>query len=337
VTDAAAHMLAVQAQEFTGGRWALGVRTRGKPTLADVDAAFERGELVRAWTMRGTLHIAPARDLATMLSVTARRQANLAAPRHRELGLDDETLARAERLAREALAGGGRLTRAEFSAMLALGDVDPEGQRGIHVLQALALRGVVVLGPVVPRETGPAREQYIVLAEEWIADAALPPDPVGHMFARFIASHGPAGPRDFAWWSGLPLGVARAAALAASDDVVLVADDPEPQYVAASGPPRRARSAPDVLAVPPFEEFYISYADRTVSCAPEVAATVGPGKNGMVKAILLARGEVVGVWTHSLAVGRHRNQPVPELLVPGTAEEQAVAAALARYAAFIAG
>jgi hypothetical protein len=157
------------------------------------------------------------------------------------------------------------------------------------------------------------------------------------MFARYVASHGPAGPRDFAWWSGLPLGVARAAALAASDRIVLVAEGPEPQYVAAGAVPRRARSVPDVLALPPFEEFYISYVDRTVSCTPEVAATVGPGRNGMVRAILLARGEVVGVWTHSLAVGRVRNQPVPELLVPGAADEQAVTAALARYAAFIGG
>jgi hypothetical protein len=221
--------------------------------------------------------------------------------------------------------------------MLARGGVDPEGQRGIHVLQALAMRGVVVLGPVVPREAGPAREQFIVLTEEWIPDAALPPDPVADMFARFVASHGPAGARDFAWWSGLPLGVARAAALAASDRLVLVADEPEPQYTAPGDPPRRARSAPDVLALPPFEEFYISYADRTVSCSPEIAATVGPGKNGMVRAILLARGEVVGVWTHSLAVGRHRDAPVPDLRVPGAVADEAVAAALARYAAFIAG
>ena len=40
VTDAAAHMLAVQSQDFTAGRWALAARTRREPTLHLVDRAL---------------------------------------------------------------------------------------------------------------------------------------------------------------------------------------------------------------------------------------------------------------------------------------------------------
>jgi hypothetical protein len=337
VTDAAAHMLAVQAQEFWGGRWALGVRTRGTPTVSDLDAAFDRGGLVRAWTMRGTLHIVPAADLSWLLGVTGERQLRAAAPRHRELGLDGETLARAETLTRAALMGGGRLTRAEFAAVLAAGGVDPAGQRGIHVLQVLALRGVVAWGPMVPREGGPTREQYLVLTDEWTPDAEAPADPAAEMFARYIAGHGPANARDFAWWSGLPLGVARAAALAASDRVVAVDDALDPAYVAAGAPPRRAAGTPAVLALPPFEEYYLSYADRSPVCAPAFAAAIGPSKNGIVRPVILANGEVIGAWTHSHAVGRHRDDPVPELLAAGSAAKVDVAAALGRYAAFISG
>ncbi len=73
-------MLATQAQEFWGGRWALAARTRGEPTVRDVDAAFDRGEIVRSWTMRGTIHVIPARDLAWVLSVTGERQFRQAPP-----------------------------------------------------------------------------------------------------------------------------------------------------------------------------------------------------------------------------------------------------------------
>jgi len=337
LTAAAAHMLAVQAQDFGAGRWALALRTRGMPPISAVGAAFARGALIRAWTMRGTLHIAPAADLSWLLALTSERQLALAAGRHRQLGLDDGDFARSEALVRAALARGDRLTRAEFTSVLATGGVDPEGQRGIHVLQTLALRGVLVLGPVAPRQGGPGREQYIVLAEDWIADAAPPRDPAAEMFVRYIASHGPAGVRDFAWWSGLPLGLARGAADAASDRLSVVADDPEPQYVAAGPAPRRSPAAPDVIALPPFDEFYLSYADRTATCAPEIATLVGPAKNGMVRATLVAGGEVVGVWTHSLAVGRHSDEPIPELLVAGAADDSEVEAALARYAAFVTG
>jgi hypothetical protein len=142
--------------------------------------------------------------------------------------------------------------------------------------------------------------------------------------------------RDFAWWTGLPLGVSRAAADAASDRLTIASDDPEPQYVA-SDAPRRSPVAHEVIALPPFEEYYLSYADRTVPCAPEFLAAVGPSMNGIVRPILIARGEVVGVWTHSVAVGRHADDPVPELFTPGAATDVEIGAALDRYKRFITG
>ena len=335
ITAAAAHMLATQGQEFWGGRWALAARTKGDPSVRDVDAAFDSGEIVRSWTMRGTIHVIPARDLAWVLSVTAERQHRAAAGVHRAEAIDGDELAKAERLAVTALAGGNRLTRKELFAVLEEGGVSTARQRGYHLLVALSLRAVVCQGPVVPREGGPSREQFIVRTDEWVTDAASPGDPLPEFFARYIASHGPAGARDFAWWSGLPLGAARAAAEAASDRLTVVADDPEPLYVTSGPAPRRSSAAPTVLALPPFEEYYLSYADRTVPCAPEFLAHVGPSMNGIVRPILVARGEVVGVWTHSVAVGRHADAPVPELFARSAATDAEIGAALDRYRAFI--
>lgn len=337
VAEAAAHMLATQAQEFWGGRWALAARTRGQPRLSDVDAAFDRGEIVRSWTMRGTLHAIAARDLGWVLSITAERQRRQAAAVHRREGIDEHERARAEVAAVAALRGGGRLTRKELFEVWAAAGVSPAGQRGYHLLVGLSLSGVLCQGPVVPREGGPTREQYIVLMEEWVRDAVAPADPPAEFFARFVASHGPAGARDFAWWSGLPLGVARRAAEAAGDRLRVVDDEPEPQYVAAGPAPRRAAEVPEVIALPPFEEYYLSYADRTVPCAPEFLAAIGPSMNGIVRPILVAGGEVVGVWSHSVAVGRHADDPVPELFAPGAASDASVAAALDRYRRFITG
>ncbi|MGN8551435.1 UNVERIFIED_CONTAM: winged helix DNA-binding domain-containing protein [Microbacterium sp. SLM126] len=334
VAQAASHMLATQGQEFWGGRWAIAARTRGRTTVRDVDASFDRGEIVRSWTMRGTIHVIPARDLAWVLSITGERQARQAAAVRRAEAIDDDELARAEALTRAALAGGNRLTRKELFAVLEAGGVSTAHQRGYHLLVALSLRVVVCQGPVVPRDAGPTREQYIVLAEEWVADAASPADPLAEFFVRYIASHGPAGARDFAWWSGLPLGVSRAAAEQASDRLTVVGDDPEPQYVLAPAP-RRSPAAPDVVALPPFEEYYLSYVDRTVPCAPEFLRAIGPSMNGIVRPIIVARGEAIGVWTHSLAVGRHADDPIPELFTEGAASADEVAAALDRYRDFI--
>lgn len=327
-------MLATQGQEFWGGRWAIAARTRGRTTVRDVDASFDRGEIVRSWTMRGTIHVIPARDLAWVLSITGERQARQAAAVRRAEAIDEAELSRAEALTRAALAGGNRLTRKELFAVLEAGGVSTAHQRGYHLLVALSLRVVVCQGPVVPRDAGPTREQYIVLADEWVTDAASPADPLAEFFVRYVASHGPAGARDFAWWSGLPLGVSRAAAEQASERLTIVGDEPEPQYVVAPAP-RRSPAAPDVVALPPFEEYYLSYVDRTVPCAPEFLRAIGPSMNGIVRPIIVARGEAIGVWTHSLAVGRHADDPIPELFTEGAASAEEVAAALDRYRDFI--
>jgi hypothetical protein len=331
VVDAATHMTATQGQEFWGGRWALAVRTKGEPTLGDVDAAFESGALVRSWTQRGTLHILPASDLDWMLRVTSARQAKIYAPVHRGLGIETNHLAGAERVVRAALAGGNRLTRAEFADVLANGGQETRGMRGNHILSALAIRGVIVLGPVVPRESGPTRDQYVVATDDWIPEPASPEDPLAELLVRYLRGHGPAVLADFAWWAGLPKKLAAEAREGAGDrvreieDGLLGLDEPSP---------RRSPVAP-VAALPPFEEYYLSYADRSVPCAPEFMRAIGPSMNGIVRPVIVRDGEIVGVWSHSIAVGKHHLAPVPELFTDVPSEE--VDAALARFSRFITG
>ena len=324
VTAAARHMLAVQSQDFTAGRWALASRTRGELRRRDVDRAFDRGDLVRAWTMRGTLHTVPARDLGWMLQVTAGRQRQQAASRHRDLGIDDDMVAASVRALAPQLHDGGR-TRAEVFTILEGIGIDPTGQRGLHLLFTLTIDGLICQGPVVAR-AGITREQRFVLVADHIREHATPDDPLAELFVRYVEGHGPAGVADFAWWSGLTLGQSREALERAAARVTEVDEG----VFAASAKPRRASGAPTVHALPAFDEYYISYADRTAVCAPEHLDRVGPGKNGMVRATIVEDGGVIGCWTHAAAA--HTSEP--ELFVEPH-DPEAVAAALARFARFV--
>jgi hypothetical protein len=326
VTDAATHMLAVQSQDLTAGRWALALRTRGEVRLRDVDRAFDRGELVRAWPMRGTLHTIPARDLGWVLSVTAARQRQQAASRHRDLGIDDDMVALAVRALTPALRDGGR-TRAEVFEILEGVGIDPTGQRGLHLLFELTIDGLICQGPVVARD-GVTREQRFVRVDDHIREHAQPDDPLAELFVRYIAGHGPAGVADFAWWSGLTLGQSREALERARDRV----EEVDEGLFVARERPRRASGAASVLALGAFDEYYLSYADRTTVCAPEHLATVGPGKNGMVRATLVEQGRVIGCWMHATA-----NRGVPPELFVAPADPDGVTAALARFERFSAG
>ena len=191
VAGAAARLLAVQSQDFTAGRWALAVRTKGDARLRDVDAAFDRGDIVRAWTMRGTLHTIPARDLGWVLEITAARQQQQAASRQRQLGIDDAMIDAVVRELTPRLRDGG-LTRGEIFPVLEGIGIDPSGQRGIHLLFALTVSGVLVQGPVVPRE-GITREQRFVLAADHIRDHPRPEDPLAERSSATSRVTGPRG------------------------------------------------------------------------------------------------------------------------------------------------
>ncbi|WP_300266349.1 winged helix DNA-binding domain-containing protein [Microbacterium sp.] len=335
VADAARHLLAVQAQEFWAGRWALAARTTGSPTLRGVDRLFNRGALVRSWTQRGTLHIVPAEDVAWILRATGERQLHAATPRYRELGLNADVLATVERAVVGALRGSNRLTRAELFAVLETAGIETRAQRGLHAIQNLALRGIICQGPVVARPDGASRDQQFVLTDEHITASAAPANPTTELFVRYVTGHGPASPRDFAWWAGLTLGAARGAAEASVDDSRV--DRVDDELFQARVRPRRRADAPRVIALGPFEEYYISYDDRTIVCPAQHLGAVGPGKNGMVRAIILRDGVVIGVWRHSNAQGRRTQAPVSELFRADDSGDAEVGAALDRYAAFITG
>lgn len=320
--DAARHLLAVQAQDFAAGRWALGIRSAGEQTVGDVDRAFDDGALVRSWTQRGTLHIVAPQDVGAILAVTGARQA-------RAYGIASDVLDRAERVFRRELAAAGRLTREEFGEALRRERVADTVPASGRILTALSIRGVLALGPVVPRETGLSRDQFVV---------ALPPapppaaDPVVDLLVAYLRGHGPAGSADFAWWAGLPRGAASAAVERAGDRLTAVADglwtvgEPPGETGDAS-----ASDVPAVLALPAFDEYVLSYADRTLALGAGDRTTVGPTANGMVRPVILRRGVAVGTWSLSHAAGASGEPEVRPF--PGESDA-GVADALARVGRF---
>ena len=79
-------MLALQAQDFPGVKWSVGIRQTGATEVA-VETACDAGEIVRSWPLRGTLHLVAGEDLAWLLALTAPRATASAAGRRASLGI----------------------------------------------------------------------------------------------------------------------------------------------------------------------------------------------------------------------------------------------------------
>ncbi|CAN5165689.1 hypothetical protein BH20ACT16_BH20ACT16_04190 [soil metagenome] len=70
--EAVAWSGAAQAQEYAEALWSVGMRLRDG-TMADVEAACDRGEILRTHVMRPTWHFVAAADLRWLLSRHRRR------------------------------------------------------------------------------------------------------------------------------------------------------------------------------------------------------------------------------------------------------------------------
>src|SRR5436190_23697470 len=63
---------AVQAQDYPGALWAVGLRTRDA-TEAAIEQAIADRAIVRTWPMRGTLHFVAPEDARWMLQLLTPR------------------------------------------------------------------------------------------------------------------------------------------------------------------------------------------------------------------------------------------------------------------------
>jgi hypothetical protein len=291
-------MLATQAQDLHGARWALALRSTGRGT--DVDAALAGGEVVRGWPMRGTLMLMAAEDVHWLTTLLAPRSFAASAGPWRAAGLDRDDFARAADVVGGVLSGGRSLSRTALLAELDAGGIATGGGRGSHLLRHLAGTALLVFGP--PRGT----EQTFALLDEWVPSARRVDreEALAELACRYVAGHGPATVRDLAWWSGLTLADARRAVHLAGDAVGEVCVGGAPHLVGADAATAPAPSADIIHLLPGFDELLLGYGDRTASLARDDVPKVVPARNGLFLPTVAVDGRVVGTWRRRLTARR---------------------------------
>lgn len=302
-------VFAVQAQDLEAAALGLRARSYGLTRTAVREALEERRTLVRGWFMRGTLHLVPAADVHWLLALYGPRLVSRAGRRYRDLGLDEELCERAERVVVDAVAAHGPLTRAELAERVARVGVEPAGQAPIHVIRRTVLAGLVCHGPLR------AGEPTYVALRDWLPPPAGP-QPAGdaavrELVRRYLRGHGPAGPDDFAAWSGLPAGAARRVwpeAAAGEADTATPDTQPEP-YAAPEpyaphepypapepGSTAAPDSAPDVRLLPAYDDYWLGWRDRDAAIPRAFVRIVRPG-GGQIRAAVTVNGRAAGTWT----------------------------------------
>jgi len=287
---------AVQAQDYLGALWALGLRCK-RATEASVEDAVARRAIVRTWPMRGTLHFVAAEDARWMLPLLTPRVITSAASRHRQLELDKAVFARSARVAERAMEGGKCVRRDTLYAIWNEAGIPTHDSRGLHILGYLAQTGLICFGPRA------GKQHTFALLDEWLPNAPAPTraEALGALARRYFASHGPATVHDFAWWSGLTVTDARAGVESVAAEFERVDRDGRALWH-----PRRPSShsgAGAAYLLPAWDEYTVAYRDRTDVLDPKYAARVNAG-GGMLKPVIVVGGEVIGSWRRTVAKGR---------------------------------
>jgi len=292
-------MLAMQGQDYPGVLWSAGLRSGAAET--DVTDALARGELVRSWPVRGTLHLVAPEDLRWMLDLTGERTAARYRTVYRDRGLDQQTFDRARDVLTAALQGGRRRVRQELFAELAAAGIDPAGQRGINILGYLAVTQLLVVGP------HEGRQPTYALLEEWVAPAGRPErdEALGRLALRYFTSHGPATVRDLAWWSGLTLTEARRGVDIAAGSLATLELGSGTHHLSPAALDADVggdgTTLPPASLLPGFDEYLLGYRDRSAAIPTDQEELIVPGKNGLFLATMVEHGRVIGTWRRTLA------------------------------------
>ena len=281
---------AMQAQDYTGALWSIGLRMPGA-TVTDILQAIADRDIVRTWLIRGTLHFVAARDLRWILGLVSPRLIAGSAGRHRQLGLTGEDFSRSREIFAAELKGGRQLARDELYRLLGEAGVSPDGQRGYHLLWMAGLEGLICFG------NHRGNQPTFVLLDEWISPGLAfgQEEALAGLATRYFTGHGPATLQDFAWWSGLKVADAKKGIEAAGTALSQVTIGGR-EYFTDPETPDLTGGGQEAYLLPGFDEYILGYRDRNIVLDPSLAGRIVIGENGMMLPTIIIEGKVAGRW-----------------------------------------
>ena len=287
-----------QAQVGSAARLSLAARVAGL-TDARLRAAVDVDRtLVKTWTVRGTLHLVPAGDLALFVSGLAPERHGYALNWLARSGLTVETIEALGADIVEALADGP-LGRKEIAARVG----DAHGARARQMLEnswggifhTVTSRGLVCFGPTVGGQT------TFVRIDRWLG-GPLPAldraEAEAEIARRFLLAYGPANVGDFAYWAGLYVPPARRMWERIAGEMRAVTVGGKPAFVHASvkAPPRARAEAPHVRLLPNFDAYLLGHKGKDACVEPARYKKVFKNA-GWIAPVVLVDGRVRGTWS----------------------------------------
>lgn len=325
---------AMQAQDFAMAKWAIGLRVPGLLD-ADVEAAFNKGEILRTHVLRPTWHFVSPADIKWMLQLTAPRIKALSAYYHRASGLDGRLFKKSGNAIAKALEGNNYLTRTEIQQVLAKAKIKTEGLQLTYIMMQAELDAIICSGPrqgkqftyALLEERAPGTKS--LYRQEGLATLAL----------RYFTTRGPATLNDYATWSGLAVKDAKEGVSLIEEKLHTETIDEKEYYFGeelAAVANRTLSKTQATFLMPDYDEYAISYKDRTELFGERKSNANTKAGNPVFYHSLILNGVAAGTWQKIIT----RKQVDVNLTITrklNKTQHQAVEKAVKRYLQFVTG
>lgn len=291
----------VQAQVPAAAALAIGVR-QADPVRGAVARALEAGQLMRTWSMRGTLHLLTPEDAGAYLALIGAGRSWERGSWVRTFGVAPDEMVRLTEAVAEIL-DDQVLTReqlvAELAGRLDRPDLEAELRSGWGaVLKPVAWQGMLCHGPADGNRVTFARPDRLLPA--W-AGVPEPEEAARVVVPAYLRAYGPATIERFDAW--LTRGTSKKAMLrgwfaALGDQLVTVDVEGTSAYLLAEDVDDLAGTAPttEVRLLPAFDQYVLGPG----TAATEIIAAERRGQvsraAGWIAPVVVSGGRVAGVW-----------------------------------------
>ena len=289
--DVVRALCAVQSQDLAGAKWALAMRSAGLDEAA-IDAAFDRGDIVRTHILRPTWHFVAPEDLRWMQKLTGHRVARIMASYNVKLGLTPAVLRRSLSVIEKAIAENGPLTRTQLKAELERARINTEGtQRLAHLVMQAELEALVCSGPQRGKQpTYALVDERVKKSRMLEGDEAL-----RELTLRYFASRAPATVHDFSWWSGLTIAECTRGIVMAGNRLQQLALN-DKRYFAPPDFELPSIVSTAVHLLPNYDEYFIGFKDRSAIGQRLGHSALVTGGNALISHVVAIGGQLVGGW-----------------------------------------
>lgn len=298
LVDVASSLCGVQAQRDSAAELQLCARIDGL-TQADVrEAVWERRALVKAWTLRGTLHLHPAGELPLWYAARRAARADEGLPAWRDPQrrlhpeLDPDEVAAVRAVVWDAL-DGRCLSRDELAEAVV--------KRVGAGAQARLRSGFAFFNSDLCQ--GPSRGSRITLVrpDQWVDGFAEvdEQEALREVCRRFLRTYGPARPADFAGWFGAA-GVAGDLFESLGNELEEI-DVAGRRYFTLAGDRSFPAPGPRVRLLPEYDVYVLGFRERDQLIPESVRELIASHSRGRYEGpaatrIVLVDGVAAGLW-----------------------------------------